>query len=539
MLRLLLGGVLVNGLLVAPSWLPAALEGGPSASWIALEAALVVGLFALLPDRPWSRFLARAAALAVVLLSVVGLLDAVFLVVLGRPLNLSLDLYLIGAVYHLAVGNLGLAATLTRTLAALLGMTLATLALAWLLAPADVEGSGLLHRLALRLGGVALVAVSALVLQGAAEPGAPSLLSAPVVRLARDQSELLRVMRGERSRFQSDLNEVPDSYAELPGLLGKLRDRNVLLTFVESYGMAALEDPEFAAVVHPRLDSMAARLAAAGLHVATGTLVSPTLGGQSWYAHGTVISGLWLDNQLRYDLLMVSDRETLIDDLRRAGHETVALMPAILRAWPEGVRIGYDRVYTRPDIPYAGPPLFWVTMPDQFTLSFLERTLHAAEDHPLFVEAALVSSHAPWTPVLPVLDWDSVGDGAVFAPFRQEGHPPEELWIDTQELRRAYPRSLDYSLQVITGFAERSIDTGSLMVVFGDHQAAPWVTGATSFAVPVHVITGDAELLQPFLDWGFRPGTFPDPAREPARMAEFRDWFVRAFSVPEHAPPPA
>ena len=65
------------------------------------------------------------------------------------------------------------------------------------------------------------------------------------------------------------------------------------------------------------------------------------------------------------------------------------------------------------------------------------------------------------------------------------------------------------------------------------------MTGATSFAVPAHMITGDAELLQPFLDWGLRPGMFPDSAREPARMAEFRDWFARAFSVPEHAPPPA
>jgi hypothetical protein len=304
-----------------------------------------------------------------------------------------------------------------------------------------------------------------------------------------------------------------------------------MLTFIESYGSAALDDAEFAAVIHPRLDTLAVRMASAGLGLATGTLVSPTQGGQSWYAHGTVMSGLWLDNQLRYELLMASDRETLVDDFRRAGHRTAAVMPAITMGWPEGIRLSYDDLYTRREISYAGPPIYWVAMPDQFTWSFLDRTVRpAASGQALFVEAAMVSSHAPWTPILPILDWDSIGDGSVYAPFGQEGHPPEELWIDTDELRRGYARSLDYSLQAMTGFAERAMDARALLIVLGDHQAAPWVTGAVAATVPVHVIAGDPSLIEPFLEWGFRPGAFPDAGQAPHRMDEFRDWFVHAFS---------
>ncbi len=114
--------------------------------------------------------------------------------------------------------------------------------------------------------------------------------------------------------------------------------------------------------------------------------------------------------------------------------------------------------------------------------------------------------------------------------YRQAGHPPEELWWDTQVLREGYARSLDYSLQVMTEFAERFLDERTLLLVIGDHQAAPWVTGASGPNVPVHVIAHDSALTEPFIDWGFRPGAFPDPEGSPPRMDEFRDWFMRAFS---------
>ena len=206
-------------------------------------------------------------------------------------------------------------------------------------------------------------------------------------------------------------------------------------------------------------------------------------------------------------------------------------MPAITMTWPDGVRLGFDELFTGENIPYAGPPLYWVTMPDQFTWSYLAKVRAEAAGTPLFVETAMVSSHAPWTPVLSMIPWDSIGDGSGFEPFRQEGHPPEELWVDIDTLRHGYARSLDYALAAMTGFAEREMDERTLLIVLGDHQAAPWVIGDTIDAgVPVHVFAKDPALLEPFLAWGFAPGAVPDSKRTPPRMNEFRDWFVRAFS---------
>ena len=304
--------------------------------------------------------------------------------------------------------------------------------------------------------------------------------------------------------------------------------------FVESYGVSALYDSRYASVIVPRLDELAERMDDAGLHLATGTLVAPIQGGQSWLARESLISGAWLDNQLRYDLLLASGRETLIDDFRRAGHRTVALMPQITLAWPEGDRLGYDQILASRDIDYAGPPLNWVTMPDQFTWSFLQHKIRETDARPLFAELSLISSHAPWTPILPVLDdWDAIGDGSVFAKWADAGERPEDLWRDYDRVREHYARSVDYAIHTMIGYAERYVDDRTLCIVLGDHQPAPLITGDdASRAVPVHVISRDPALVQPFLDWGFEAGALPDP-NQPARgMDTFRDWFVRAFSEP-------
>ena len=530
MIRLVSGWVLVNGLLLTPSWLSGAVTGAPApAAWLSVEAALIVGAMALLPRRTWSRGLAWVVAAAIILFVVVALADLVFRVSLGRPLNLSLDLYLLSAVYRLAVGNSGFFRTLSGIGAITVSLALSSFAMAWLLTPTASAGKKLLSGPVPRAGGGIIVGSLALGLTGLGAPAVGHLMAAPAAWLAVEQVEQFRATRQERRAFAAELETRPDGFADLPGLLSRLEGRNVVVTYIESYGMAAIEDPEFAATIRPRLDTTAARIESAGLHFATGEFASPTLGGQSWYAHGTMLSGLWLKNQLRYELLLASGRETLVDDFRRAGYRTATVMPAITTSWPEALRLGYDDVYSRPSIPYAGPPLYWVTVPDQFMWSFLGDVIKEATT-PLFMEAAMVSSHAPWTPVLPLVDWDSMGDGAIFGPYREDGYPPEELWWDVQALRQGYARSLDYSLLAMAEFAERFLDERTLLVVVGDHQAAPWVTGASDADVPVHVIAHDPALLEPFSEWGFRAGAFPDPGGTTRRMDEFREWFVRAFS---------
>ena len=189
-------------------------------------------------------------------------------------------------------------------------------------------------------------------------------------------------------------------------LLTALRGKDVVIAFVESYGRDAVEDPEFASQVGAVLDAGDRRLRAAGFASRSAFLTSPTAGGSSWLAHATLLSGLWIDNQQRYDDLASSHRMTLTGAFSRASWRTVGVMPGNDSAWPESGSLGYDQIYDAKEMGYQGPRFSWATMPDQYTLSRFERTERTARNRqPVMAEITLVSSHAPWEPIPRLVDW--------------------------------------------------------------------------------------------------------------------------------------
>jgi hypothetical protein len=508
-------------------------------SWLAapaLEVAVVFALLALVaPMRIGRSGQVAAAALALATTLVVALKggDLIIYESLGRPLNPVLDAHLARSLVDLLPGALG----------GLLGwLCLAALALVPLLVFAAAFA-------AVRAAQRALVwpfarhataaACAALIGLFAVQQALPEALGQhrPVSNHASgmllDQWRAADSALAGRAAFEAAIAQDP--FRAVPGehLLGSLGGADVLLMFVESYGRSALELPRYAKTLVPTLEAVERRLAGRGLVAASGWLTSPTMGGQSWLAHGTLQSGLWLGDQARYQALILSERLTLTRAFARAGYRTIALKPAITRPWPEGERLGFERIYAAADLGYRGRPYNWVTMPDQYTLSVLERTERAGAERPLFAEVSLISSHAPWTPIAPVLDdWSALGDGSVFSRWADAGDPPEVVWRDPERVREQYVGAIDYVLRVLASYAANFANARTLLILVGDHQPALLITGeGASRDVPIHVITGDPDLLAPFLAWGFGPGMRP-PADAPARrMDEFRDFFLAAFSA--------
>src|SRR5690606_30649532 len=184
----------------------------------------------------------------------------------------------------------------------------------------------------------------------------------------------------------------------------------------------------FAAAIDAVLAKGETALGAQGFGMRSAWLRSPTVGGLSWLAHATLLSGLWVDSQLRYDSLMQSNWPTLNRLFNNAGWRTVGVMPAITMPWPQSRYFGYDQVYAAKDLGYRDGPLNWSTMPDQYVLSAFQR-LERAESHaPVMAEIALISSHAPWTPIPHLVPWTSVGDGRAFTEQARAGPTPEQVW---------------------------------------------------------------------------------------------------------------
>lgn len=521
--------LLVDCLLLLPEWIRG---GGPGPRWLSLEAALLVSLFLLLPRRRWSGALAGVAG--VLILGVVGLLlaDTTARMSLARPLNLYLDARLLSSVHNLLEGTLGAG--------------LGTLALGGGLLVAIGLAAGIARFLAgLRLtpgaprraaipGAVLLLLFAALIPGRWMHPRGVAF-ALPVTELTVEQNRQMRRMLGERDRFESEMRAATDRWASTPGLLERLEGRDVTLAFVESYGISSLEDPRYGPVVGPAVEALEESVEARGMSIATGLLRSPSQGGMSWLGHATVLSGLWLENQLRYDLLLASDRHTLIDDFEAAGYRSAALMPQITLAWPEGTRLGYEQIVARKDIDYRGPPLNWVEMPDQFTWSVLEEEIRPGDDRPLFAEIGLISSHAPWTPILDLEPWDSIGSGERFERWRDAGPAPDELWADHDDVRAYFARSVHYAVRVAASYVDARMPERSVLLLLGDHQPAPMITGDdASRAVPIHVISDDPGIVRAFEELGFVPGARPPTGVaeiEIPRMNVLRDWFVRRFST--------
>lgn len=534
--------VLLDCLMLAGTWVHAGAWGPHQ---LALEAVVVAGAFLALPRSRVTAWAAAVISLLAVLVGLTSLADAGMRESLARPLNLYLDLQLADSVVHLLQGALGPVRGPLLLGLGLLGVGAFGVALAVLLHRLGDARPGWRARVPGAL--VVALALAAIPLRWSHPAGVA--LALPSLHLASAQVASWRMMQQELAAFERELAAPLPRPWTGPGtgtatgteatgdalMLQRLAGRDVVLAFIESYGMTALDDPRYAPVVRPRLDELDVRLREAGLHVVTGQLEAPSQGGMSWLGHGSVLSGLWLDTQPRYDLLMASERTTLIDDFAEAGYHTAALMPAITLAWPEGVRLGYDELRVHAEIDYAGPPLNWVTMPDQFTWSYLENTIrHRADDKPVFAELGLISSHAPWTPILEVIDdWSAIGDGRIFESWADAGERPEELWKDSDRVREHYARSVAYAVETMGSWAAHHVDDQLMLIALGDHQPAPLITGDDApRTVPIHVITADAELLQPFVDWGFRMGV--DPAGTPVRrMNEFRPWFVQAYSQPD------
>ncbi|WP_052340808.1 sulfatase-like hydrolase/transferase [Salinarimonas rosea] len=481
----------------------------------ALEVGAAFAVLALVRARLGRvpRVLVHALAGILVLLVAIRIADLAARSVVDRPLNLYLDVSLLPATMDVARTLLGPVRAWGAVAGLLVGLVALWAALAWGLSRlADLFAAPPARRTVYVLGAGALALYGGQKAFLESLPGWRPVGGSASLTVAL-QAEGLLVALGRRAAFRADLGRDPADGIADGEMLGALDGRDVVLVFIESYGVTALDEPAYAQVVAPRLAAFEARVRDAGFAVASGRLVAASAGGQSWLNHASVSSGRFIDDQTLYALFLSEEPRTLVDDFSRAGYRTVQSMPAITMPWPEGRLLGYDATYEAQDMGYAGPAFYWGIVPDQFALDHLARTeLDPPDRPPVFAVAALISSHAPWLPVSEVVPWAALGDGAIYRRWTDGAPHPREVWRDPEAVRVQYARSVAHSIDAVAAFVAERLSPDTVVVVMGDHQPAPLITGEdASRAVPVHVLARDAALLAPLAELEFRPGIVPPP----------------------------
>ncbi|MFF1450356.1 sulfatase [Streptomyces sp. NPDC058274] len=496
---------------------------------IPAEGVLLAGLLLVLPPRP-RRVVAMVAGAGLGLMAVLKCIDMGFYSVLDRPFDLVLDWILFGyAVDFLneSVGptgaKLAVIAAIALIVALLVLVTLAVIRLTDLMA----RHRPVAARTTLVLGTAWITCVTL----GVQITDVPVAAKTNAVIL---QNRAHQVRAGIRDgRVFAEQSSV-DAFAGTPPdqLLTGLRGKDVLFTFIESYGRSAIEDPAMAKQVGAVLDDGTSSLKAAGFSSQSGWLKSPVAGAGSWLAHSTFLSGLWIKNQQRYRNLTSSKRATLTSYFQKSGAwRTVGIVPGVRRAWPEGKFFGLDHIYDSEHLGYQGPYFSWTPVPDQFSLEAFERLEHGKKDRkPMMAEIILASSHNPWAPIARTVDWDDLGDGSVFDQIKKEGKDPKEVWKSPESVRTEYRRAIEYSLTSLIQYMERYGDKNTVLVFLGDHQPNPTVTGSDAGKdVPVTVVAHDPKVLDKISDWGWTDGL--KPAKDAPRwgMDKFRDRFMTAY----------
>ena len=332
--------------------------------------------------------------------------------------------------------------------------------------------------------------------------------------------------------FADDIRH--DRFRDTPTdkLLTGLRGKDVLLVFVESYGQVAVQDSSFSPKVDAVLAQGTRQLRADGFSARSGWLTSSTFGGLSWLAHSTLQSGLWVDDQLRYDQLVKTDRLTLSTAFKRAGWRTVSDVPSDDRTWPEGSSFyHYDKLYDRRNVGYHGPKYSYASMPDQYVFLALQRLELAKHPRrPIFAEVDLVSSHTPWTRIPRMVPWSDVGDGSIFKHIPAGELSRSELFSDHAGVRAAYGKSIQYTMSALVSFVQHYGDKNLVLVVLGDHQPAKVVSGESpTHNVPISVIAHDPAVLDRISGWGWDDGLRPSRHAPLWQMSAFRDRFLSAF----------
>lgn len=497
---------------------------------IPAEGILGAALLLVLPTRT-RKLMAVVAGVGLGMLTIVKFLDMGFYWTLDRPFDLVLDWTLLDDAQSFMKDSIGEGGALAATtgLIVLVAALVVLLVLSVLrLTRLMVRGRHTTGRTLLVLG-TAWIACSTLTLEVSGVP----LASHSAATLVENRVEAVRSGLRDGKAFQKQA--AVDAFADVPPdqLLTGLRGKDVLITFIESYGRSAIDDPQMGKPLGETLTRKTRELKDAGYASRSGWLRSPITGAGSWLGHSTFLSGLWIKNQQRYRNLVAGDRLALTEAFRRTGAwRTVGIVPGTQKAWPEGKYFGLDHIYDSDQLGYQGPKFSWSTMPDQYTLKAFEELEHGKKGRgPMMAEIILTSSHNPWAPIPRTIPEDRIGDGSIYHSLqKKEGKDPKEVWQDPANVRDEYRKSIQYSVTSLLDYVAKYGSKDTVLIFLGDHQPNKTVTGENpNHDVPVSIVAQDPKVLDRISDWGWTEGLKPADNAPEWRMDKFRDRFMTAF----------
>ncbi|MDO9438898.1 hypothetical protein [Hydrogenophaga sp.] len=329
------------------------------------------------------------------------------------------------------------------------------------------------------------------------------------------------------------LGPSPAFDGDLSGLVGKHGPADVLLVFAESYGTVTFDQPAQASALATARGALDDAIHHSGRTVVTARVTAPTFGGSSWLSHAALLAGVDTSQPADHDLLLASQRPTLVGHFARHGYRTVGWMPGLKRPWPEGAFYAFDRLADDAGIGYGGLDFGYWRIPDQAAMALLhtQELDPASARKPRFAVFPTTSTHAPFHPQAPMVqDWPSLSRADAYT--HAQALSALAAPLSAPQTMARYIASMRYQYAWMADYLRDHASPSLVMVVVGDHQPPALVSGpGASWDVPVHVISDNRTLLQRLLGSGFAPGLAP-PVQTLGPLHALTPVLLKAFDAP-------
>ena len=291
---------------------------------------------------------------------------------------------------------------------------------------------------------------------------------------------------------------------------------NVYLLFIESYGAVATLADGFSDKFENLAGNLEAQLKSNDWHITSNYSKSPVIGGRSWLALTTTITGARIEDQIQYNGLIHEHQQFphMVDFFNNQGYETMRVSTMSSKDidtlnmitipnqfWKFDQRLFFS------DIPYRGYRYdYYGGIPDQYTLGYIQETNLDTISRPYFMTFITMNSHGPWSVGPPIVPhWKSLD--TLYNPYT-DGRPPSTMHIDQ------YWQLVEYELKMLTDFILKVGDEKSVFILLGDHNPAglEWKLFGrfNKWATPIHIISKDASFVNSFEQHGFTEGMVVD-----------------------------
>lgn len=307
-------------------------------------------------------------------------------------------------------------------------------------------------------------------------------------------------------RFMSDLPATPPLESDLKVLDGA----EVKVLFLESYGAATYERDDLFDVIHPGRLLFEEAANNQGRQVLSSFVKAAAFGGASDLSHLSFLSAIDLTDAIRHDLLITTDRPTILDTFEKAGYRTIGLYPAMSWDWPEVSFYSFDHYHDAPSLDYKGPKLGLWWLPDQFSMARVDELYPPdPDDKPRFIFYPTITTHIPFRPTPPYQpDWSIVTSDKPYSDEATDRAMNDE--IDWHGLFQGYINTMNYTFKWLAGYQALPQPRESVLILLGDHQPAGGITGPdATWNVPVHIITSNDVIADRLRARGFEDGMNP------------------------------